>query len=75
MTLPRTGMITDLMDAIGYKHFKPTNIAVNVAKNNNSNSSFKIFESFTKNAASVNSSLGIEMNFSSVNLDFPIRRQ
>ena len=29
-----TGVITDLLDAIGYKHFKPMNIAINVAKNN-----------------------------------------
>ena len=29
-----TGVITDLLDAIGYNHFKPMNIAINVAKNN-----------------------------------------
>ena len=34
MPLLVTGMIMDLLDTIGYKHLKSTNIAVNVAKNN-----------------------------------------
>ena len=33
MSLLRTSMITGLLDAIGYKHFKPMNVAVNVSKN------------------------------------------
>ena len=60
-----TGMITYFLSAIDGNHIKQTNIAFKIRK----------IEIFTDRDVFVKSVLGIQMNFSDVTLDFPIRRQ
>ena len=58
-------MITYLLNSIDSNHIKQTNIAFKIRK----------IEIFTDKDVFVKSGLGIQMNFTDVTLDFPIRRQ